>query len=342
MRNARLRRQTGMTLVEVMVSITVGLILLSGVLSIFVSNKTAYRLQESTNVLDENARYALNQIQYHLRMGDHWGGIEANVIKVDSTLAALPIASTTCTQSVAVSTVGFFALEGAASSPLSCIPANDYQPNTDVLIIRYAGPERTAAPNLVATDVYLRTRVGASGMLFKGDALASLPADIHHTSPDTVNDEAKYPDEANYKFTTVIYFIRKCASQDLGTAGVCDAADDTTPTLTRLVLRGTSLVQEDIVAGVEQMQATFGMLTDGVTPKTQYFAANAIAAKDWPKIVNVQVSLIVRGNEFDVTHTDGRTFKLYGGFDYTPVAAVRHFSRKQYNFAVQIRNTTRG
>ena len=35
MNNARIRRQHGMTLVEVMVSITVGLILLSGVISIF-------------------------------------------------------------------------------------------------------------------------------------------------------------------------------------------------------------------------------------------------------------------------------------------------------------------
>ncbi len=113
---------------------------------------------------------------------------------------------------------------------------------------------------------------------------------------------------------TVIYFIRKCASQDLGTAGVCDAADDTTPTLTRLVLSGTSLVQEDVVAGVEQLQATFGKLSDAAVPKIQYYAASAISATDWPSIVNVQVSLIVRGTEYDVTHTDNRSFKLYGGF----------------------------
>ncbi len=117
MNYARPRRQAGMTLIEVMVSITVGLILLSGVISIFSSNKLAYRLQESTNVLDENARYALNQLQYHLRMGDHWGGVEPSRIRKDATLAALAIASTTCTQSIAVSNVGFFALEGAASSP---------------------------------------------------------------------------------------------------------------------------------------------------------------------------------------------------------------------------------
>jgi len=334
MSNPHFRRQHGMTLVEVMVSITVGLILLTGVISIFSSNKTAYRLQESTNVLDENARYALNQIQYHLRMGDHWGGVEAEFIRNDASVTALAVATTTCTQSIAVSNVGFFAREGASTSPLSCIPNADYQPNTDILIIRYAGPDRTPSADVIANDIYLRTRVQAEGMLFKGSSLASLPSSLYET-PDPAY-------EANYHYTTVIYFIRKCSSQDRGTAGVCDSSDDTIPTLARLVLRGTSLVQEDVVAGVEQLQATFGMLTDGAVPKTQYFAASAIAAKDWPKVVNVQVSMVVRGTEYDVTYNDGRTFDLYGGFEYTPVAADRHYGRKQYNFAVQIRNTTRG
>ena len=330
----RFRRQSGMTLVEVMVSITVGLILLSGVISIFSSNKLAYRLQESTNVLDENARYALNQIQYHLRMGDHWGGVEPGRIRKDATLAALAIASTTCTQSIAVSNVGFFALEGASSTPLSCIPAGDYQPNTDVLIVRYVEPNRVPSASVASGDVYLRTRVASEGVLFKGSSLTSLPSTVYET-PEPVY-------EANWHYMTVIYFIRKCASQDLGTAGVCDAADDTTPTLTRLVLSGTTLVQEDVVAGVEQLQATFGKLSDATVPKIQYYAASSLTAVDWPKVVNVQVSLVVRGTEYDVTHSDGRTFKLYGGYDYEPADAAKHYGRKQYNFSVQIRNTTRG
>lgn len=334
MSNARCRGQQGMTLIEVMVSITVGLILLSGVISIFSSNKLAYRLQESTNVLDENARFALNQIQYHLRMADHWGGVEPDIVRTDPTLAALPIATTVCTESLAVSNVGFFALEGTASPPLSCIPAADYQPNTDVLIMRYAGSDRVATANIKSDDIYLRTRVGADAMLFKGSSKTSLPGNLSE-SPEPA-------DQATYPFYTVIYFIRKCASQDLGTAGVCDSADDTTPTLARMVLSGTSLVQEDVVAGVEQLQATFGKFTDAKEPKIQYYSATLIAAKDWPSIVNVQVSMVVRGAEYDVTHTDNRSFKLYGNFNYTPVAADRHYGRKQYNFAVQIRNTTRG
>ena len=97
-----------------------------------------------------------------------------------------------------------------------------------------------------------------------------------------------------------------------------------------------------MVAGVEQLQASYGLLSDGAQPKIRYAKAADIAAADWVKVVNVQVSMIVRGTEYDVTHADDRAFKLYGAFDYDPVAADEHYGRKQYNFAVQIRNTTRG
>ena len=274
-------------------------------------------------------------------MGDHWGGVEADNIDVDAPLAALPIANT-CTESKVISATGFYGIEGAATSPLDCIPNNDYKPNTDILIVRYAGPERAypfppppGHPTVTADQIYLRAKIGFAGRLFKGNALTSLPSDIYE-SPDP-------DDQANYQFMTVIYFIRKCASQDRGTPNVCDAADDTTPTLARLVLRGTALVQEDVVAGVEQLQARYGKLTDGNPPTTQYYNATTLTTNnEWPLVVNVQVSLVLRSTEFDVTHADDRSFDLYGGYTFTPANADKHFSRKQYNFAVQIRNMTRG
>ena len=90
MNKASRHAQRGVTLIEVMVSITVGLVLLSGVISIFISNKAGYRLQESSNVLDENARFALTQLQYDLRMADHWGGIERDQITIDSAAPYAP------------------------------------------------------------------------------------------------------------------------------------------------------------------------------------------------------------------------------------------------------------
>lgn len=351
MRNARVRTQRGLTLLEIMVSITVGLILLSGVVSIFISNKTGYRLQESASVLDENSRFALNQMQYDLRMGDHWGGIERGAITVDPALTA-PV-GTPCALTNAVSAVGFVAFEGAASSPLAdCIPNADYQPNTDILVIHYAEPDRISSA-FAAGDggkqLYLRTAIGRRGFIFKGSAIATLPSDMY----DSTNKDP--PEMANYHYRTVIYFVRKCASQDRGTVGVCDAADDSTPTLCRLVLSDTVMVQEDVVAAVEQMQVTFGSLfLDSLVngqPTIRYDDATTITANNkWDRVVNLQVSLVMRGTEFDVAYIDpasGDASKAYvlpganGGFKYQPADKDKHFRRKRYDFAVQIRNMTR-
>jgi prepilin-type N-terminal cleavage/methylation domain-containing protein len=330
--------QRGMTLVEIMISMVVGLILLAGIISIFSSNKQAYRVQESTNILNENARYALNQMQYHLRMGEHWGGVEAGSIDIEDTLAALSVVGSCGAATPTVSGTGFTGVDGAASTPVDCIDDDDYQPNTDVLIIRYGEPARIPSDDVeISDDIFLRVAIGRRAMIHQGTTLTSLPSDLYDaTDPD--------PDQlANYRYRTVVYFIRPCASQDKGTAGVCDGADDTTPTLARLTLEGTDLVQEDVVAGVEQMQVTYGVLDESVSPpRIEYKTAAAItASNEWTEVSNVQVSLVIRGEQRDTTFKDNRDFDMYGGYNYTPVAADRSFRRKLFNFTVQIRNLTR-
>lgn len=338
MRTHRRRHQRGLTLVEIMVSMVVGLILLAGIISIFISNKQAYRIQESTNVLNENARYALNQMQFHLRMGEHWGGVEPESVSIDPTLGALAIAASCGADTPTIAAEGFTGVEGAAGAPVDCIDDDDYVPDSDVLIIRYGEPERLLSADVQASDnVFLRTAIGRRAVVFQGTSLDDLDADMYDAgNPD--------PDEiTNYRYRTVVYFIRPCASQDLGTAGVCDAADDTTPTLARLVLNGTDLEQEDVIAGVEQMQITYGVLDDSVNPpQIEYKTADIIQANnEWPDVANVQVSVIVRTGERDTTYSDGRTLEMYGGYDYEAPDDAKGFRRKLYNFTVQIRNQTR-
>lgn len=341
------RRQRGITLVEMMIAITVGLILIAGIVQLFVSNKKAYRIQEAANVLNENARYAANQIEYHLRMADHWGGVKATDVTIDPGLIAL--AADCKPQSPMVSATGLQGFDGTgASSPLPCIPDADYAANTDLIALHFGGPLRVpsdAGAGSVAKDgttLYIRAAVGRRAMIFNGQNIATLPGDLYDPAD-------KDPDPiANYSYNAVVYFIRKCASQDRGAAGVCDAADDTIPTLTRLVLKGNNLVQEDLVAGVEQMQLSYGVDTNGDRSVDQYQNATEVtAANNWPNVVAVRLSLVVRNTELDVGYTDTNTYQLLGGgggttIAYTPPADVQHYHRKLFNFTVQVRNTTRG
>jgi len=70
---ARRQGQAGLTLVEMMVAMAVGLILMAGVIQIFASNKQTYRIQDATSRLQENGRFAVDMLRRDIRMAGFWG-----------------------------------------------------------------------------------------------------------------------------------------------------------------------------------------------------------------------------------------------------------------------------
>ena len=64
-------RSKGIGLVELMIAMVLGLILIAGVIEIYLSSKISYRTIEEMARLQENARYAMYQIQKELRMAGY-------------------------------------------------------------------------------------------------------------------------------------------------------------------------------------------------------------------------------------------------------------------------------
>jgi len=351
-------KERGITLIEMMVAITVGLILLAGIVQLFATNKQAYRIQEGANVLNENSRYALNQLEYSIRMAGHFGGAKPESIAVETDVPA-----TDCTESAVLENddpgldlgYGVEGFDGGDDPPLDCIPDADYVPDTDVLILRYAAAERVPDADVIAaaSTQFLRARAAGGADVIDGEDFedryddGSGPPDIQVMDPSDDNLELV----ANYLMKVEIYFIRRCASQARGTAGECDAADDTIPTLARLTLRDGVLVQEDVVAGVEQFQVLYGVDRDGDRSPNIYLTATDVEAgtgsgPEWRNVVDTRLSLVLRNSERDVTFTEERTYRLYGGdagagVEYAVPDADRQFRRKAYNASVQSRNMSR-
>ena len=61
-------RQDGLSIVELMVAMTIGLVLLGGVMQVFLANKQSYRVQENLGRIQENGRFATDLIARTLRM----------------------------------------------------------------------------------------------------------------------------------------------------------------------------------------------------------------------------------------------------------------------------------
>jgi len=71
MKRLRIRKNTGFTLVEMMVSIGIGMVVVAAVTTTFVTQTKVYNAQEQINEMQQNARAALDVITRELKMAGY-------------------------------------------------------------------------------------------------------------------------------------------------------------------------------------------------------------------------------------------------------------------------------
>lgn len=62
------QKQQGFSLIEVMVAMLIGIILLGGAISIFISNKAVYRLESELSRMQESGRFIIDMMSHEIRM----------------------------------------------------------------------------------------------------------------------------------------------------------------------------------------------------------------------------------------------------------------------------------
>lgn len=63
--------QKGLSLIELMIAITLGLIIVAAMISLYVNAQESYRINENMSRLQENARFAVSFITRDIRMADY-------------------------------------------------------------------------------------------------------------------------------------------------------------------------------------------------------------------------------------------------------------------------------
>ena len=90
--------QRGLSLIELMVAMLIGVVLISGAAKVYVDSKAAYGANESTSRLQENARYAMSVIEPDIRMANYWGLLKGAAVignqGVQTTVAPLSTVAT--------------------------------------------------------------------------------------------------------------------------------------------------------------------------------------------------------------------------------------------------------
>lgn len=67
------RRSTGLSLIEVMIALVIGVVLLTGIMQIFGSTQLAFSTAEGASRVQENARFAFDMLRNDVRMSAHVG-----------------------------------------------------------------------------------------------------------------------------------------------------------------------------------------------------------------------------------------------------------------------------
>jgi len=333
-----MRKQHGVSLVEILVSMALGLMLVNGVIRVFVGSKQSFSVIQDIGKTAEGGRLATAIVGKGIRMADHWGGIAASDVDTASaTLTSTASATLTSEGSGDCDTAWIFnattGLEGfdgtSATPPLNCISADSYVANTDVLVVRYAdGQSAMPSDALDESTNYVRVVVGGSAEVFVGK-----------DTPPTPDQMGTY----NMPFVADVFFVRPCSIKHES-----DGCKDKTPTLTQLSLLGDAYIESPLIEGVEQLQFEYGVDTDGDKRLDNYLTATQIhAAGNWDEVVSVRMSVVVLSQAGDnQVDASSKEFLLVGdmstaGNGHTPDASNKTYRRRVYTRNIQVRNRVR-
>lgn len=327
-------RQAGLSLVELMVSITVGLFLVAGVATLIANQSGARAEVDKSGRMIESGRYALQTMVQDLQMAGYWG--ELSIIPTPP--AALPDPCATAvadiqpalplhlqgTSNVIVATL--------ATNPITCV--TNQLTNTDVLVVRRTDTEEIPLASAVAGQVYIQTGLTPSGLGFEYRM---------GTGSDTSVFTLKKKDGTAASLRKVlvhIYYVSQC-SEPVGAS--CAGADGGTPipTLKRLELGVTAgnpaMTTVSIAEGIENLQIDYGVDTDndGV-PDGDYTNGAALGVSDWPNVVSAKVNLLARSPDITAGYTDTKLYDL--GTFKTTTAMNDHYKRHVFSQTVRITN----
>lgn len=330
-----LRKQAGLSLVELMVSITIGLLVLAGVITVFANTSAARNEVERTSRQIENGRYASELLSEDLRLAGFYGELNAASVTAPTALPGDPCSLTVADWNSWIP-VHVQAYDDAGFASANCALTN-LKPNTDVLVVRRA---RACVAGTAGCDA------AVNGKPYLQVSLCGTQTTAHVLG---LQGTATFDRLLKNCATTAslreyyvrIYFI----STDNG-------AGANVPTLKRLELTGNGWTTVPLVEGIEEFQLEYGLDNDGDGAPDEYVAdpndhpagacTGACPVNNWMNVMTVRFHLLARNLEASPNYTDTKTYHLGTDASGTPVDVTPGgaFRRHVYSGLVRIVNAS--
>lgn len=304
------KRNSGMSMIELMIAMVIGIILLGGAATMFITNKRIYKEQAEMGLLQENARFALETMSHNIRMAGYVG-CHDDLSQVTNNLTTVGVNDFTSF------------MDGTEGT-------------NDSFRIRYFQPfGRTTTSTMGTTDSVIAINDGQG--INQNDILAitdcdsadifanthdDVPGDLelrHTAAGGNTSDGLSKPYPENSQINRVIsrrYFVQPSAN---GTGNA--------------LWWNTAAGDQELVEGVEKMELKFGEDTSGNGSANSFIDASAVT--NWENVVAIRIALLMRTVQQYGTVFDDKTYDLLGT-TYDPVDDRRR--RRVFTTTVQVRN----
>lgn len=319
------RRQRGLTLVELMVGLALGLVVVAALLLLFANASSNGQNLARAGMQIENGRYVSELLREDLRLAGFFGETAiGGAVYEDPD----PCSTTPTGWSGSPFTLPSPVQGHTPAQALSCL--TDRLPGTAAITVRRLGIDSIDPATIVAggTQYYVQYSYCIDDI--------STPRLLFDTDPTqlTLRNRACNSPNRVRPYVSRIYYIARCNRCD------GDGGGDGIPTLKRVDLVGQSLVTTPLAEGIEQLRVEYGFDEDANGSADTYLetlgATGPTAA--WANVMTLKVHFISRSLEKAVgaqLATD-QTFQLGGTAALT--TAADGYTRRAYSSVIRLIN----
>ena len=326
------RTQQGITLIELMIALVIGLLATGAMLKVYVDSSRLYRFNEGLARIQENGRFATEFIRRDARIAGFWG------CNHEATL----------TNRIKTSVLDYPRYELSGITGTSGSESNDPDTITFSGAGRSVGKVKNDMPSTTASGRDFR--VISTETINTGDALLISDCDMtdifyvtkargrdnkrklwHKHTKNTPNSFSKA-----YAAGSTLYRVQQT------TFCIAPGANPAQPSLRQLVNPTSGQTCQDhgdeLVEGIENMQILFGEDTDadgdGTANRYLSFGASDL---DMDRVVSVRISLLARSLNNNLTTEPSPYF--FNGSKSTPPSDDKYL-RKVFTTTITLRNKT--
>jgi len=311
------KKQSGFSLVELMIAMILGLFIIGGVIAVFIGSSASFRSNDALSKVQENGRFALELIAHDLRNVGYKGSCYKEVFSVLDTADADYEADA---HDINEPIVGWADDDGEFFAG----SLNNYVDGTDIVLIKHAAETAevtlfadvgqsdtsfTVTTNQVANEQIIIFSDGLGCNMFQNTSSGAASTLIRGTTGGDINN---FPATASGALFTQSFDKDETDINELTSHLYYIGQGTASSTALRRLSYGRGALgpndNQELVEDITSMTIRYGIASGAVGTVLDYSSA-ATDIADWDDVLAVRVTLTVTGDE-NIQHTFSTTVAL--------------------------------